>query len=253
MSYLAANLPSDKHCFFGAEGGVSQGLYVSLNVNRKSADSPKNIRRNLEIIAARYNLGFENLMLLDQGVTSHTEYIERPTQWQLTADGVVTGSKDSILCIATADCAPVLFRDDKAGLIGAAHAGWRGAVRGILENTLKIMLGKGASPDNIAVAVGPCLQQPSFETGLDMYDEFINAAPDNRKYFTAGKDAEHFQFDMESFIVDKLRALGLKNISASHIDTYAAEGKFFSFRRNTHLGLIGRPGDFPVHLSTIIL
>lgn len=253
MSYLADNLPADKHCFFGAEGGVSQGLYASLNVNRKSADAPENIRQNLEIIARHYGLGFENLMLLNQGVTSHAEYIEKPSQGQITADGVVTGSKDTILCIATADCAPVLFRDDKAGLIGAAHAGWRGAVRGILENTVKIMLDKGASVENITAAVGPCMQQPSFEIGLDMYDEFILASPDNRKYFAAGKDNEHFLFDMEGFIIDKLHRLGLKNISASHIDTYAATGKFFSFRRNTHLGLISRPGDFPVHLSTIIL
>ncbi len=253
MNYHAPNLPANKHCFFGSNGGVSQGFYSSLNVNRKSADSPENIKKNLQIIAQYYNLDAENLMLLDQGITNHAIFTQAPSQWQITADGAVTNQKDIILCIATADCAPVLFRDDKAGLIGAAHAGWRGAVRGILENTVKLMTENGSSPKNITAAIGPCMRQASFETGLDMYDEFLQHSPNNKCYFKPGKDTEHFQFDMESFILDKLHALGLNNISTSHIDTYTAEGNFFSFRRFTHQKSINRPGDFPVHLSTITL
>lgn len=253
MSYKASNLPSDKHCFFGREGGVSDGLYTSLNVNLKSNDKPENVRQNLALIAEYYNLKPENLMLINQGVSGHAEFISEASQHIITADGVVTDRKDIILCIGTADCTPVLFYDAKHQLIGAAHAGWRGALRGVIEHTLDIMLEHGAEADSICAAAGPCLQQKSFEAGRDMYDEFININPDNKIWFADGKDEAHFQFDMEGFVINKLKTYGIKNISASGIDTYAEEQGYFSFRRNTHRGLIKSPKDFPVHLSTIIL
>lgn len=252
MSYLADNLKTP-HCFFGAQGGVSQGLYQSLNVNGKSNDNHDNVLKNLDIIAGYYGLPRQNLLLINQGVSGHAEYANKASQNQITADGIVTKAKDVILCIGTADCAPILFHDAKNQIIGAAHAGWRGAVRGVVENTVKVMLEQGAEIEHITAAVGPCLQQDSFEIGNDMYEEFITADTSNQRFFISGKDAEHFYFDMEGFVLSRLQACGLKNISLSGIDTYKDKENYFSFRRNTHLGLVHSPKDFPSHLSTIKL
>lgn len=253
MSYFAPNLPRAQHCFFGRRGGVSQGLYDSLNINGKSNDNHDSVLRNLDIIAGYYGLARSNLLLINQGVSGRAEFTDRLSQNQITADGIVTGQKDFILCIGTADCAPVLFLDAENSIVGAAHAGWRGALRGIVENTLETMLEHGAATAHISAAVGPCLQQPSFETGTDMYQEFLDTDPQNARYFVPGRDEQHFQFDLEGFVVDKLKKCGLQNVTASGIDTYAAEAEYFSYRRNTHRKLVSSPKDFPAHLSTIKL
>lgn len=253
MSYRANNIPSSMHCFFGSCGGVSTGLYQSLNVNGKSNDNHNNVMQNLNIIAQNYGLEHKHLMLINQGITGKAVFVDQVSQNQITADGVVTDQKNIVLCIGTADCAPILFYDQHHRLIGAAHAGWRGAVRGIVENTLDIMLQQGAEKSTIAAAIGPCLQQESFESGLDMYQEFIDADPKNKIFFIPGRNKEHFQFDMQGFIRSKLEAYGINNISVSDIDTYTNTDKYFSFRRNTHLGLVKSPKDFPSHLSTIRL
>ncbi len=253
MSYFAPNLPSDKHCFFGRRNGCSEGLYASLNCSLKSNDNTENVKKNLGLVAAHYQLKPENLMLINQGISGHAEFTKTASHHQVTADGIVTDRKGIILCIGTADCTPVLFYDEKNQIIGAAHAGWRGALRGIAENTLEVMLKHGAEIDAIHAATGPCLQQPSFEAGTDMYEEFVKAAPNNEQWFASGKDKDHYQFDMEGFVIAKLKACGIKNITASGIDTYAKEEDYFSFRRNTHQGLVKVPKDFPVHLSTVTL
>lgn len=253
MSYTAPNIPAGKHCFFGRNGGVSEGLYASLNVNGKSGDNHDSVLRNLDIIAAHYDLKRTNLLLINQGITGHAEFTDRISQNEITADGIVTNQKDAVLCIGTADCTPVLFYDSESSLIGAAHAGWRGALKGVVENTLAVMINHGAKKENIQVAVGPCLQQPSFETGLDMYQEFIAVNPDYARFFIPGKDSEHLQFDMEGFVIFRLQTCGITNYTASGIDTYTAQQDYFSFRRNTHQGLVKSPKDFPVHMSTITL
>lgn len=253
MSYFAPNLPKDKHCFFGRRCGCSDGLYSSLNCSLKSNDNPETVKKNLGLIAAHYQLKPENLMLINQGVSSHAEFAATASRHQIIADGIVTDQKGIILCIGTADCIPVLFYDEKNQIIGAAHAGWRGALRGVVENTVEVMLKHGAEIAAIHAATGPCLQQPSFESGTDMYEEFIKTDAANRQWFAPGKDQDHFQFDMEGFVIAKLKACGLQNITASNIDTYAEEKEYFSYRRNTHQGLVKSPKDFPVHLSTVTL
>lgn len=253
MSYTASNIPTEKHCFFGRQGGVSGGIYCSLNVNLKSNDQQNHVLKNLDVIAAYYKLERSKLLLINQGITGHAEYTNEISQHKITADGIVTDKSGIILCIGTADCAPILFYDKEHHIIGAAHAGWRGALKNIAENTLDVMLKHGARKANIHAAIGPCLQQQSFEVGRDMLEEFINVNPDNAKWFTAGRDLQHFQFDMEGYLVEKLKKYGLTNITKSGIDTYTSEDSYFSFRRNTHQGLINSPKDFPTHLSTIML
>lgn len=251
MSYFAPNLPFEKHCFFGRNGGVSQGRFASLNCNLRGNDGLENVFKNLENIANYYHLNRKHLITIRQGFSNKAIYVDEPGLFQLEADGLVTNQADLILGITTADCTPVLFADYKNGIIGAAHAGWRSAVRGILENTLDLMLDKGAKLESIHAAIGPCLQQQSFEAGPDMYEEFIAKNPDNQQFFIPY--GERFLFDIEGFVLKSLQDYGLQNISTSGIDTYQYENEYFSFRRDTHRKLIPSLGDFPNQLSTIVL
>lgn len=253
MTYCAANLLKEKHCFFGAEGGVSTGIYRGLNVNERSDDNKACLRQNLEIVAQRFGLHYENLNLMIQGVSSHVEYVDQATQNQMVADGAVTDKKGIALCIRTADCAPILLADYENGVIGAAHAGWRGAFKGVIENTVALMLEKGACLENIQAAVGPCIGQDSYEVDQGFYDTFINENVSFEKYFKSGVKDGFYQFDLQTFAKDKLLASGVKNISISGLDTYALVDDYYSFRRNTHLGLISASKCFPTEVSAIVL
>ena len=237
MTWTAPNLPADKHLFFDRHGGVSTGKYASLNCSIKSEDSKENILQNLALAAAHYNLPLEKLTLLKQGISNKAVFITQAERYQQFADGMVTTTPGIILAIRTADCCPILFYDKTQQIIGAAHAGWRGALRGIIENTLELMLKHGARKENISAAVGPCLQQASFECQADMRDEFMHSDSAAEHFFIPGKDNNHFQFDLEKYVISRLQNFGLTNISASGINTYQDEN-YFSFRRNTHRRLL---------------
>lgn len=253
MSWQASNLIAAKHCFFGAKGGVSQGKYASLNTNYNSQDSKVAVRQNFEIITAHFHKNYEDMFTLNQGVSNTVVEANLPQQFTVTADGAVTTNPNILLGIKTADCAPVLLADYKQGVIGAAHAGWRGAYRGVVENTVALMLRKGAELKNIAAAIGPCMQQASFEVQNDMRATLLKENSANAKYFAAGKDSEHFYFDLSGYLEDKIHNLGIDNVVNSHIDTYPAQNGYFSYRRNTHLGLISQPKDYPTQYSFICL
>lgn len=226
MSWNAPNLPADKHRFFDRHGGVSNGRYESLNVNRKSADAPENIRQNINIAAGAFGMTAADAAFPCQGVTGHAEYTDAPSLHRIEADGLVTDRPGILLGITTADCAPVLFADFKNGVIGAE---------------LK----------HIAAAVGPCLQKNSFETRTDMLSEFLAQDPENQSFFTPA-GAESYLFDMEQYLLFRLRKFGIENIAAAGIDTFT-DPDYFSYRRECRLGRITRPADFPVQLSTITL
>ena len=251
--WTAPNLNPLKHCFFGAKGGVSKGIYAGLNVNTKSDDDIENLNQNLSIAAQRFGLKKENLLLLNQGVSSDAVYVDAPSQDKIYADGAVTDKKDIILCIRTADCAPVLLEDRKAGIIGAAHAGWRGAYKGIIENVVGLMLEKGADIQNIAAAVGPCIAQNSYEVDEAFYKQFTDDNAKFEKYFAKGKKLGYYQFDLEKFCVDKLKKCGIENVKVSGHDTYEMKDNYYSFRRFTHQGIVKKPKCFATEISTIVL
>ncbi len=253
MSWHSPNLSPEKHCFFGRQGGFSQGRYQSLNLNTRSNDNPDHIRRNYEKIAAYYGLEASRFLRLRQGISSEVVFVDSPSFGLLEADGAVTNQKNIILSIGTADCAPVLFADDQHGVIGAAHGGWRGALKGIIGNTLKLMQKHGARPENIAAAIGPCIRQPSFEMGAEVLTLFQKQSPDNALYFIPAARPDHYLFDLSGYIRKQIAAFGVTNIVDSGIDTYTNPEHWFSYRRDTHKGLITTPHDFPVELSTIIL
>ena len=250
--YNAPNLPAVKHAFFGRTGGFSKGIYNSLNFNYKGSDSPKNLERNLNVVGAYYGLSGKKVIRLCQAHTNKAVYLDHPSQYQIEADGVVTDKTDLVLGITTADCIPVLLADYKHGIIGAAHAGWRGALSGVVENTVKLMLEHGAKLENIAVATGPCLQKQNFETRDDMRNLFIAQSPDNAEFFTP-IEGEKYLCDLEQYLKHRISLLGITDISLSNIDTYSDDKHYFSYRRFCHLNLIKQPGDFGIELSTICL
>ena len=251
MSYRAQNLPADKHCFFGAEGGVSAGIYASLNTNLSSRDSRDNILCNFERIAAHFKMHLQDMATVRQNVSDIAVWVESPTWFEITADAMATNNPDVLLGIKTADCAPVLLADYQNGVIGAAHAGWRGAYKGVIENTVALMVAHGAKVQNIVAAVGPCMQQKSFEVKSDMRDVLLAQNADYARFFTT-QDGQNFYFNLSGFAAAKLRDLGVENIDVSPIDTYSDSG-YFSFRRNTHLGLIKAPKDYPTQFSCVRL
>ena len=253
MSYTAGNLPDGKHCFFGSAGGVSTGKYTSLNTNLSSLDSSDNLRRNFEIISGYFNKSPEDMFTLRQSISNIAVSAENPSWFKIAADGAVTTDKNILLGVKTADCAPVLLADYKNGVIGVAHAGWRGAYKGIIENVVKLMCNKGAKVENIAACIGPCMQQDSFEVKSDMRQILLEIDENNVLYFKDGKDEEHFYFDLSGYAEAKLRKIGVENIDNSHIDTYPLQNGYFSYRRNTHLNLITTPRDYPTQYSCICL
>ncbi len=253
MTWKATNLDKNKHCFFGKTGGFSGGKYSSLNVNTKSCDDKNCIMQNLQIAASEIGLKKENLLLLNQGVSNVALYVDEASYDMSEADGAVTTKKGIGLCIRTADCVPVLFEDRKNGVIGAAHAGWRGAFKGILENVIKLMIEKGAELTNIRAAIGPCIMQKSYEVDRNFYSQFIEQDLQNKKYFVSGKQEGYFYFDLSGYCLDRLKTSGIKDVEASNLDTYSLKEEYFSFRRFTHEGLVGKPKDFPTQISLITL
>lgn len=251
MSYRAQNLPAEKHCFFGVEGGVSEGIYASLNTNLSSRDSRDNVLRNFDLIAAHFDMKRQEMATVRQSVSNKAMWVDEPIWFNVAADAMATNNPDILLGIKTADCAPVLLADYQNSVIAAAHAGWRGAYKGVIENAVALMVAHGAKTQNIAAAIGPCMQQQSFEVKADMRDVLLAQNADYARYFIT-EDSITFYFDLAGFVRDRLRSVGVENIDCAPIDTYADTG-YFSFRRNTHLGLIKAPKDYPTQFSCIRL
>ncbi len=250
--YNAPNLPIAKHAFFGRTGGVSKGIFNSLNFNYKGTDSPQNLSRNLDIVGAYYGLSGKKIIRLCQNHTSTAVYLNKPSQYEIEADAVVTDKPNLVLGITTADCIPVLMADYKNGIIAAAHAGWRGALKGIIKNTVTTMIKYGAKPENIAAATGPCLQKANFFVRDDMRNLFLEQSENNSVFFAPAGEGQYL-CDLEQYVKHQLEQLNINNISLSGIDTYSNENLYFSYRRFCHLKIIKPGGGFGIEISTICL
>lgn len=237
------------HAFFTRSGGVSEGIYRGLNVGVGSNDEPDAVQRNRQTAAAF--LGSADGVIAtpwqihspDVAVVTEPFGTERPK-----ADAVVTIVAGLPIGVVTADCGPVLFADAEAGVIGAAHAGWRGALGGVLDRTLEAMEGLGARRDRIIAVLGPTITQPNYEVDASMMAPFLEENPASERFFAPGRTADKRQFDLPSYIVARLTRLG---VQASFVGacTYADENRFFSFRRTTHRG----EPDYGRQLSAITL
>jgi YfiH family protein len=222
------------HGFLGRRGGLSQGLYAGLNVGLGSDDDPATIAENRRL-ATDAVLPGATLLPPYQIHSADCVTVLAPWDDDLRphADAVVTDRPGLALGILTADCAPVLFADREAGVIGAAHAGWKGAIGGVTDSTLSAMEGLGARRDRIVAAIGPCIARASYEVDHAFQHRFEQDDPANERFFAAGRDG-HAQFDLEAYVAHRLASAGVRTVEAMGLDTYADEDRFFSFRRATH-------------------
>lgn len=241
------DLPGIAHGFFGREGGVSEGLYASLNCGAGSRDDPAHVAANRARVAARLGVAAERLVSLYQIHSPDVLTVAEP--WgadRPQADGMVTTTPGIALGVLAADCTPILFADRQAGVVGACHAGWKGALAGVAETTLDAMRRLGAH--DIAAAIGPTIRQPSYEVGAEFRDRFLAADAANDAWFASGRMAEKFQFDLPGYLTGRLRAAGVEAIFDCGVCTYADPG-YFSYRRATHRG----EPDYGRNISAIAL
>jgi polyphenol oxidase len=241
------NLPGIAHGFFGRAGGVSAGIYASLNCGLGSDDDPAHVAENRRRV--RQALGAEALNTLYQIHSPNVVTVTGGWPQGPQADGMVTAVPGIALGILTADCAPVLFADGEARVIGAAHAGWKGAFSGVLEATLAAMETLGARRGRIAAAIGPCISQANYEVGPEFRARFVERDSGDARFFVPSERADHHRFDLEADVSERLSAAGVDKIERLSACTYARDADFFSFRRTTHRG----EKDYGREISAIVL
>ncbi len=230
----AAPLQGLRHGFFTRKGGASSGIFEGLNCGQGSSDQQSAVRTNRFRVAEHLGVELLSLVSLHQVHSPDVMVLHRPPLDRPKADAMVTREPGLALGILTADCSPVLFADLGAGVVGAAHAGWKGAISGVLENTVEAMVHLGATRANITAVVGPLIAQGSYEVGPEFMDQFADQDPDNTRFF-AGGTGDRMQFDLPGFVLHRLRNTGVTAMWTGH-DTYADPERFFSYRRSVHAG-----------------
>lgn len=227
------------HGFFGRKGGVSTGIYAGLNVGLGSEDAGESVIAN-RLMGVQSVLPGAILSRVHQFHSADVVQVDNTISQDDPphGDAMVTDQPNVLLGIVTADCLPVLFTDSEAGVIGAAHAGWKGAIHGVLENTIAAMEKLGAQADRISCATGPCISQKSYEVDEGFFRNFVEHAAANERFFANGK-ASHYQFDIEGYVAARLAAAGIRTVECLGEDTYSQPDRFFSFRRSCHMGELG--------------
>ncbi len=242
-----------RHGFFARTGGVSEGIYASLNCGPGSDDDDPHVAENRARVTRALDMPEGRLQTLHQVHSNIAITVTNQTPWQTgerpQADALVTDRPGVAIGVLTADCAPVLFFEPESRIIAAAHAGWKGAVGGILESTIDAMTALGARTAHIRAAVGPCIMRASYEVSDDFRAPFIAHDPDSERFFTAGKREGHEYFDLPGYICYRLAGAGITKVEALDRDTCAEEDMFFSYRRAT---LRGEP-DYGRQVSAIAL
>ena len=232
----AGALEGVAHGFFGRRGGVSTGAVAGLNAGLGSADDPDAVAENRARAVAAVLPGARLLTPYQvHSADAVTLYAPPEPGWRPRADALVTTQPGLLLGVVTADCAPILLADRQAGVIAAAHAGWRGALGGVVEATLLAMQAAGARAEAVVAAIGPCIARANYEVDAMLFGRFREADRANDRFFTPGRPG-HYQFDLEAFVTHRLTRAGVRRVEAPGLDTYADEDRFFSFRRATHRG-----------------
>ncbi len=238
-----------RHGFFTRKGGVSEGLYAGLNVGIGSDDDREKVVENRTRVAAWFGLAVEKLATVHQVhspdvfVVDETYAGERPK-----VDAMVTSVPGVALGVLAADCGPILFADGENGVIGAAHAGWKGALTGVLENTIEAMISLGAGRQNITAILGPSIGPASYEVGPEFVDRFLEHDPSYETFFTPSSNAGHSMFDLPSLTIRRLTEAGVRAESLG-LDTYPDAERFYSYRRTTH----AKEPDYGRQISAIAL
>lgn len=237
-SPLLANATGDsiRHGFFTRKGGVSEGIYRGLNVGLGSNDDRDNVHENRRRVSGWFGLGPEKLATVHQVHSPDVVVVDATYDGNRpTADALVTATPGVILGVLSADCGPVLFADPEAGIIGAAHAGWKGALGGVLENTILAMQSLGARREAITATLGPSISGANYEVGPEFVERFLKENPDFERFFSPSAKAGHAMFDLQGLTVKRLIDAGVRADSLG-ICTYADPATFFSYRRTTHAG-----------------
>jgi polyphenol oxidase len=249
-SPLLSAIPGLRHAFFSREGGVSGGIYAGLNGGIGSHDDPAHVAENRRRMAATLQVSPERLLTVFQ--IHSPDVAVASTPWNAAArpkaDAIVTRTEGLAVGVTAADCGPILFADPNARVIGAAHAGWKGALTGVVEATVGAMEKLGAERDCIVAAIGPLIRQPSYEVGSEFVERFVDADADNAIYFLPAAREGHAMFDLAGFIRRRLEQAGVLLVDDTGIDTYADE-RFFSYRRSVHR----KEADYGRHVHAIVL
>ncbi len=244
----AESLSPLRHGFFTRKGGASSGVFSGLNCGPGSSDQREIVAINRARVAQAMEVPTEALVTVSQVHSSKVVTVTGPlSNPRPEADGLVTREPGIALAVLTADCQPVLFADSEAGVIGAAHAGWRGAQAGVLEETIDAMIALGASRDGIRAVIGPTISQRAYEVGPEFLEEFMAEDPGNGRFF-AGGQGDRAQFDLPAYGLHRLRSAGVAAEWTRHC-TYSDPDRFYSFRRATHL----READYGRLISAIRL
>ena len=247
---LVSRCTAVRHGFFGRTGGTSSGIHASLNVGLGSRDDRRCVIANRALVAGAFNLPPAKLLTLYQIHSADSVIVEDASDTRGTrADGMVTGRPGLALGILTADCAPVLFADDEAGVIGAAHAGWSGALKGIVDSVVDSMVAIGARRERIVAAVGPAIARESYEVGPEYRQRFEDDDPGNGRFFVPSSREGRLRFDLPSYVLHRLSRCGIDHCAWTGGDTCLEEERYFSFRRS----VLRNEGDYGRQISVICL
>ncbi len=246
-----ARLDPIRHAFFTRSGGVSQGVYATLNGGTGSNDAPAKIAENRARMAAALGVAPARLLTAHQIHSPDVVVAEEPWTHESRprADAIVTRTPKLAIGVSTADCGPLLFADAEAGVIGAAHAGWRGALTGVIEATAAAMEKLGAKRSRITAALGPTIRQPNYEVGPEFVERFLAADPANARFFTPAGRAGYAMFDLTGYIAERVHRAGIDDFEDLGLCTFAEPERFYSYRRMTRLG----EPDYGRHINAIAL
>ena len=244
-----ASIGAVRHGFFTRLGGVSSGIYASLNCGPGSRDAPENVAQNRSRVAELLGADQSRLLTLFQKHSAEVVVAEKPWKTPPEADAIVTSMPGLAIGILTADCAPVLFCDGEAGVIGAAHAGWRGALSGIIDATVKAMITLGARPERIVAAIGPTISQDAYEVGGEFVERFVAKEPGSSAFFITDEGSGEPHFDLPAYVAERLARAGVGTVTDLGHCTYCEETRLFSYRRSQHHG----EDDYGRQISAIVL
>jgi YfiH family protein len=244
-------LPGIRHGFFTRAGGISTGIYASLNCGLGSSDATERVLENRRRVAAYLGGRFDGVVTLYQEHGAKAFTVTQPIARDALpkADAVVTSTPGLVIGVLTADCAPVLFADPDANVVAAAHAGWRGAVAGIIESTITAMERLGAERSRIAAAIGPCINQPAYEVGADFEAELLARDPAYARFLARREVGSKAHFDLPGFVLGRIAEAGIANIVNAAECTHGNESLFFSYRRTTQR----KEADYGRQISAIVV
>ena len=227
------NISNLKHCFFSRKNGVSKGIYNSLNCGINSKDNKENVIQNINIVSKKLNCEKKPIVALNQNHGNKVVCFnnQKDVKNKIIGDAIITTLKNVGISVLTADCVPILFYNPKKKIVGCVHAGWKGALNGIIENTVDKFLELNSNTRDLVAAIGPCINHHNYEVGHDFYKKFVDQNKNNQQFFIVLNDKKYL-FNIRSYINAKLIRLGINNIDHIEMDTFSNKENFFSYRRS---------------------